>query len=59
MMVHRHARQAQDVACEVHDSMGVSNGTTGLGIAVALGRRKHQSPDEMVQQWIAQSGSNP
>ena len=25
------------VACEVHDSMGVSNGTTGLGIAVALG----------------------
>jgi len=26
-----------DVACEVHDSMGVSNGTTGLGIAVALG----------------------
>jgi barbiturase len=26
-----------DVACEVHDSMGVSNGTTALGIAVALG----------------------
>jgi cyanuric acid amidohydrolase len=25
------------VACEVHDSMGVSNGTTALGIAVALG----------------------
>jgi cyanuric acid amidohydrolase len=25
------------VACEVHDSMGVSNGTTGLGIGVALG----------------------
>ena len=24
------------VACEVHNSMGVSNGTTGLGIAVAL-----------------------
>jgi len=24
-------------ACEVHNSMGVSNGTTGLGIAVALG----------------------
>src|SRR5262245_23429272 len=24
------------VACEVHDSMGVSNGTTALGIAVAL-----------------------
>ena len=25
------------MACEVHDSMGVSNGTTGLGIGVALG----------------------
>jgi ring-opening amidohydrolase-like protein len=31
-----HAR-GKDVACEVHDSMGVSNGSTGLGIAVALG----------------------
>jgi ring-opening amidohydrolase-like protein len=31
-----HSR-GRDVACEVHDSMGVSNGTTGLGIAVALG----------------------
>jgi cyanuric acid amidohydrolase len=31
-----HSR-GKDVACEVHDSMGVSNGTTGLGIAVALG----------------------
>jgi len=30
-------RRGQDVACAVHDSMGVSNGTTGLGIAVALG----------------------
>jgi ring-opening amidohydrolase-like protein len=29
--------RGQDVACEVHDSMGVSNGTTALGIAVALG----------------------
>jgi ring-opening amidohydrolase-like protein len=29
--------RGQTVACEVHDSMGVSNGTTGLGIAVALG----------------------
>jgi barbiturase len=25
------------LACEVHDSMGVSNGTTALGVAVALG----------------------
>ena len=31
-----HAR-GQSVACEVHDSMGVSNGTTALGIGVALG----------------------
>ena len=31
-----HAR-GQTVFCEVHDSMGVSNGTTALGIAVALG----------------------
>jgi cyanuric acid amidohydrolase len=29
--------RAKNVACEVHDSMGVSNGTTALGIAVALG----------------------
>ncbi len=28
--------RGQHVACEVHDSMGVSNGTTALGIAVAL-----------------------
>ena len=31
------ANRGQTVACEVHDSMGVSNGTTALGIAVALG----------------------
>src|SRR5215831_4126982 len=31
------ASRGHDVACEVHDSMGVSNGTTALGIAVALG----------------------
>ena len=29
--------RGQTVFCEVHDSMGVSNGTAGLGIAVALG----------------------
>lgn len=29
--------RGQHVACEVHDSMGVSNGTTALGVAVALG----------------------
>jgi barbiturase len=31
------AKRGKSVACEVHDSMGVSNGTTALGIAVALG----------------------
>jgi barbiturase len=29
--------RGQHVACEVHDSMGISNGTTALGIGVALG----------------------
>lgn len=29
--------RGKDVACEVHDSMGVSNGSAALGIAVALG----------------------
>jgi len=29
--------RGRSVACEVHASMGVSNGTTALGIAVALG----------------------
>ncbi len=29
--------RGKHAACEVHDSMGVSNGTTALGIAVALG----------------------
>jgi cyanuric acid amidohydrolase len=30
-------RRGHTVACQVHESMGVSNGTTALGIAVALG----------------------
>ncbi len=29
--------RGKTVACEVHSSMGISNGTTALGIAVALG----------------------
>lgn len=33
-------KRGHDVACEVHESMGVSNGTTALGIAVALGEIK-------------------
>jgi len=34
-------------ACEVHDSMGVSNGTTALGIAVALGEIKMPRAEEI------------
>lgn len=41
-----HAR-GKDVACEVHESMGVSNGTTALGIAVALGEIKMPKADEI------------
>jgi cyanuric acid amidohydrolase len=33
-------KRGHHVACEVHESMGVSNGTTALGIAVALGEIK-------------------
>ena len=38
--------RGQTVACEVHDSMGVSNGTTALGIAVAL----HEVPMPRAEQ---------
>ena len=41
-----HAR-GKEVACEVHDSMGVSNGTTGLGIALALGEIKMPKAEEI------------
>jgi len=33
-------RRGQTAACEVHDSMGVSNGTAALGIGMALGEIK-------------------
>jgi barbiturase len=39
--------RGRDVACEVHESMGVSNGTTGLGIAVALGEIKMPKAEEI------------
>jgi cyanuric acid amidohydrolase len=39
--------RGQHVACEVHDSMGVSNGTTALGIAVALGEIKMPRAEEI------------
>jgi barbiturase len=41
-----HSR-GKDVACEVHDSMGVSNGTTALGIAVALGEARMPRPEQI------------
>jgi ring-opening amidohydrolase-like protein len=41
-----HAR-GETVACEVHDSMGVSNGTTALGIGVALGEIEMPKPEEI------------
>lgn len=40
-------RRDKDVACEVHESMGVSNGTAALGIAVALGEVKMPGPDDI------------
>ncbi len=39
--------RGKTVFCEVHDSMGVSNGTTGLGIAVALGEIKMPKAEEI------------
>ena len=36
-MVREAEKRGHGVACEVHESMGVSNGTTALGIGVALG----------------------
>ena len=40
-------KRGHDVACEVHDSMGVSNGTTALGIAVALGEIKMPQAEQI------------
>lgn len=41
------ATRGKTVACEVHDSMGVSNGTAALGIAVALGEIAMPKPEEI------------
>src|ERR687887_1455781 len=41
------ASRGKSVACEVHDSMGVSNGTTALGIAVALGEVSMPRPEQI------------
>jgi cyanuric acid amidohydrolase len=45
--IHDSHSRGKDVACEVHDSMGVSTGTTGLGIAVALGEIKMPKADDI------------
>jgi barbiturase len=40
-------KRGKETACEVHDSMGVSNGTTGLGIAVGLGEIKMPKAEDI------------
>jgi cyanuric acid amidohydrolase len=40
-------RRGHTVFCDVHESMGVSNGTTGLGIAVALGEISMPKAEEI------------
>ncbi|MCZ7600702.1 MAG: ring-opening amidohydrolase [Gammaproteobacteria bacterium] len=44
-------RRGKRVACEVHESMGVSNGTTGLGIAVALGEIEMPGADDICRNF--------
>jgi len=39
--------RGNSVGCEVHDSMGVSNGTAALGIAVALGEVSMPNADQI------------
>ncbi|HKS84931.1 MAG TPA: ring-opening amidohydrolase [Pseudolabrys sp.] len=43
--------RGKHVACEVHDSMGVSNGTTALGIAVALDEIKMPKAEEICRNF--------
>lgn len=45
-----HSR-GSDVFCDVHDSMGVSNGTTGLGIALALGEISMPKAEEICRNF--------
>src|SRR5579863_1990496 len=40
-------KRGEDTFCEVHESMGVSNGTTGLGIAVGLREIKMPKAEEI------------
>ena len=43
--------RGQTVFCDVHESMGVSNGTTGLGIAVALGEISMPKAEEICRNF--------
>jgi cyanuric acid amidohydrolase len=43
--------RGRHVACEVHDSMGVSNGTTALGVALALGEIEMPREDEICRNF--------
>lgn len=43
--------RGQTVFCEVHDSMGVSNGTAGLGIALALGEISMPKAEEICRNF--------
>src|SRR5215204_6487006 len=43
-------KRGQHVACEVHDSMGVSNGTTALGIGLALGEIKMPRAEQICKE---------
>ncbi|MDE2228768.1 MAG: ring-opening amidohydrolase [Alphaproteobacteria bacterium] len=43
--------RGKTVACEVHDSMGVSNGTAALGIAVALGEIRMPKSEQICQDF--------
>jgi len=45
--VQKAEHRGNTVACEVHESMGVSNGTTALGIAVALGEIKMPKAEQI------------
>jgi cyanuric acid amidohydrolase len=43
-------RRGESVACKVHESMDVSNGTTALGIAVALGEISMPRAEQICQE---------
>ncbi|MBV8536599.1 MAG: ring-opening amidohydrolase [Alphaproteobacteria bacterium] len=45
--VQKAEHRGSTVACEVHESMGVSNGTTALGIAVSLGEIKMPKAEQI------------